>query len=57
MLPALCRFQLSPASSYIMTLFEPSANRYAQLLALTPIEQGGVGTQLSQVCVTVAAVE
>ena len=32
MLPALCRFQLQPASSYIMTLFEPSANRYAQVL-------------------------
>ena len=31
MLPALCRFQLQPASSYIMTLCEPSANRYAQV--------------------------
>jgi len=49
-LPSLCRFQLQQASSYVLSLFQPCAKLYAQLLALPPERQreGEVAQRLSQ---------
>ena len=49
-LPSLCRFQLQQASSYVLSLFEPCAKRYSQLLSL-PTERArdaDVAARLSQ---------
>ena len=49
-LPSLCRFQLQQASSYVLSLFEPCAKLYSQLLSL-PTERArdaDVAARLSQ---------
>jgi exportin-7 len=50
-LPSLCRFQLQQVSTYVLSLFEPSARSYQQALSQPPAERTGnpaVQLQLSK---------
>jgi len=48
-LPSLCRFQLQQASAYVLSLFEPTAKQYSQLLSLPP-EQASAADVATRTC-------
>mmetsp|Transcript_23338 Transcript_23338/g.78457 ORF Transcript_23338/g.78457 Transcript_23338/m.78457 type:complete len:1080 (-) Transcript_23338:139-3378(-) len=47
-LPSLCRFQLTQASEYIVSLFDPVAQLYQQLLTSPPADAAATALRLSQ---------
>mmetsp|Transcript_7505 Transcript_7505/g.12746 ORF Transcript_7505/g.12746 Transcript_7505/m.12746 type:complete len:1077 (-) Transcript_7505:234-3464(-) len=48
-LPSLCRFQLQQASAYVLSLFEPCAKQYSQLLSL-PADQSRSADVAKRLC-------